>query len=271
MRIQTPLITLSERIYRALLIFYPADYRHEYGALMVQVFRDVSRDTYRSQGVFGLLFWWCAALLDLTRTVIEQRKKVTMSKSTWIQITGSLLVIGGAFWGLAAFSQLQPGDHYTYHGVYQVLIWLLAPGFLLVGLGCVGLALRYGPALGVLGKWLLYLTSLGALVMAVGLVAMSIQDSLWNIWLAGGILHMTALIVFGLLHVWKPVLPIFRALPLQIASGWLIVMTGVFVRLFPQATANLLSFLMVFGMGLAWLAIGLAVHRQQSKVVPAAA
>lgn len=269
MRIQTPLITLSERIYRALLILYPADYRLEYGGLMVQIFRDVSRDAYHSRGAIGLAFWWCATLLDLTRTVIEQRKKVTMSKSTWIQITGSLLVVGGAFCALAAFSQFQPDDHYSYYGIYQVLILLMAPGFLLVGLGCAGLVLRYGSALGALGQGTLYLTSIGALVMVVGMVATLIQDSLWNIWLAGCILHVVALIAFGLLHVWKPTLPVFRALPLQIAAGWLVI--SMIAQVFPQATANLLSFLMFFGMGLAWLAIGLAVHRQQSQAVPAAA
>jgi hypothetical protein len=270
MRIQTPLMTLSERIYRALLILYPAEYRLEYGALMAQVFRDVSRDAYRSQGMIGLAFWWCATLLDLTRTVIEQRKKVTMSKSTLIQLTGILLVIGGTFWGLAAFSQFQPDNHYTYYGVYQILILLAAPGILLIGLGCIGLALRYESALGTLGKWLLYLSGIGAMMMAVSFVAMSIQDSLWDIWMASSTFHVIALTTFGLLHLRKPALPIFRALPLQIASGWIVVMTGVFVRIFPQTTANLLAFLMFFGMGLAWLAIGLAVHRQQSQVVPAA-
>ena len=271
MMTQTPLITLSERIYRALLILYPAEYRLEYGTLMAQIFRDVSRDAYRSQGALGLAFWWCATLFDLTRTVIEQHRKVTMSKSTFIQWTGILLIIGGAFWGLAAFSQFQPDDHYSYYGIYQVLILLAAPGILLIGLGCIGLALRYESALGALGKWLLYLSGIGAMMMAVSFVATSIQDSLWDIWMASSAFHVIALTLFGLLHLRKPTLPIFRALPLQIASGWIIVMTGVFVGLFPQTTANLLSFLMFFGMGLAWLAIGLAVHRKQSQVVPVAA
>ncbi len=268
---QTPLISLSTRIYGALLILYPADYRLEYGALMVQVFRDVARDAYQSQGALGLAFWWCATLLDLTRTVIEQRKKVTMSKSTLIHLSSILLVIGGAFWALAAFSQFQPDDHYTYYGIYQILIVLAAPGILLIGLGCIGLALRYQQALGTLGQWTLYLSSFGALVMAVGIVATSIQDSLWGIWMAGSIIHVIALTAFGLLHLRKPVLPIFRALPLQLASGWLILMSGVFVGRFPQTTSNLLSFLMFFGMGLVWAAIGLAVHRQQSQAVPSVA
>jgi hypothetical protein len=75
-----PLIALSERLYRALLILYPGEYRREYGDLMVQVFRDMSRDKYRGQGRVGLALWWCAALLDLSRTVIEQRRGVVMAQ-----------------------------------------------------------------------------------------------------------------------------------------------------------------------------------------------
>jgi hypothetical protein len=260
----TSLITLSERAYRAMLIFYPADYRREYGSLMVQVFRDVCRDTYHRQGLAGILFWWCATLLDLTLTVIEQRRKVrlAMSKSTWIQMTGILLVVGGFFGAVASFSELQPGDHYTYYGIYQVFIWLLAPGFLLTGLGCFGLALRYDQALGTPGRWTLYLSGFGMLVMTVGVIATSIEDSLWDIWMVGGLLHTAGLTAFGLLHLMKPTLPVFRGLPLQIAAGWLVMWLGV-LRTSSQTTNNTLTFLIFVGMGLAWLAIGLAVHRQK--------
>lgn len=265
---QTKWIALSEQIYGSLLILYPAEFRREYGQHMAQVFRDVCRDCYHHQGAAGLTFWWCRTLLDLTLTVIEEHRKVRfgMSKSTFIQLTGILLVVGGALSGIAAFSQLQPGDHYTYFGIYQLLIWLLAPGWLLVGLGCFGLALRYKQVLGRPGQWTLNLSGIGLLVMAVGVVATSIQDSLWNIWLAGGILHVIGLTLFGLLHARKPTLPVFRWLPLQIASGWLVMLLGV-LRTNSEITNNLLAFLLVFGMGLAWLAIGLAVNRQPATTI----
>jgi hypothetical protein len=269
---QTRWIALSETIYGLLLSLYPPEFRREYGAHMRQIFRDVARDRYHHQGVAGLAFWWNRTLLDLTLTVIEQHRKVrfVMSKSTFIQLTGIFLVVGGALSGLAAFSQLQPDDHYTYHGIYQALILLLAPGWLLVGLGCFGLALRYAPALGAVGQWTLYLTGIGLLVMAAGVVGTSIQDSLWNVWMAGGVLHVIGLTAFGLLHVWKPALPIFRALPLQIAGGWLVMMLGV-LQTSSQTTNNTLAFLLFVGMGLAWLAIGLAVNRQQKEAALAAA
>jgi hypothetical protein len=261
-------MTLAEQIYRALLLLYPADYRHEYGDLMLQIFRDVSRDKYRRQGIGGIVLWWCRTLLDLTLTVIEQRRrtKLTMSKSTFAQLADNLLFIGGAFIALAAFSQFQPGDHSTYHGIYQIFIWLFGLGALLVGLGCIGMGLRYDQSTDVLEQWTLYLSGGSALVMAVGIFAMTIDDSLGSIWLGSGILHGVGLTLFGLLHLRRPSLPIFRGLPLQMASGWLVMLTGV-LRINSELFNNTLSFLLFLGMGLAWLAIGLTLHRQKQKAL----
>lgn len=267
--IETRWIALSERVYRMLLILYPADYRREYGALMAQIFRDVCRERYRSHGVIGVVWWWCKTMLDLAFTVIEQRRKVkfTMSKSTFIHLTGILLIWGGALGALAAFSQLQPGDH---SGIYQAVLWLFSPSFLLVGLGCIGLGLRYDRGLGPAGQWALYLSGVGGLVMGVGLVGASIESALWNLWLGGGILHTLSLTVFGIVHVRKPALPIFRALPLQLAAGWLVLMLGG-LRTNSETSNNLLAFLFFLGIGLVWLAIGLTVQRQSREMVPAAA
>lgn len=266
------LIALSERVYCALLYAYPAEYRRDYGALMVQVYRDVARDAYRDGGWAGIVMWWLTTMFDLLITAFEQRRKpsFTMSKSNFAQLAGTLLIIGGAAIALATFSQLQPDDHYTYYGIYQVLIWFLAPGFLCLGIGCIGLALRYEQDFSSIARWALYITGFGALIMAVGVVATFINDSLWNVWMAGGIVHTIALTVFGLLHLRTPTLPVFRALPLQIAGGWLVMMLGV-LRSDSQATNNLLSFLIFFGMGLAWLAIGMAVNRQNKVAVLATA
>jgi len=91
---ETPFITLSARLYRMLLILYPSEYRHEYGEVMLQLFRDVSRDRYRRGGRAGLAGWWCAALLDLGRTVIAQRGGTIMTDVTRIRSkTATLLSI----------------------------------------------------------------------------------------------------------------------------------------------------------------------------------
>jgi hypothetical protein len=267
-----PWIALSERAYRALLIVYPADYRREYGPWMAQMFRDVCRDAYQQQGAAGIVLWWCTTLFDLALTAFEQRRKggFRMSKSMWIRLSGTLLILGGAFGSLAAFSQLQPDDHYRYYGIYQALMLLLAPGFLFTGLGCIGLALRYERTLGTVSQWALILSGVGALVMALGVTVTQIREEWWNIWYAGGVVHTLALTAFGLLHLRKPALPVFRGLPLQIAAGWLVMMLGV-LRTDSQTANNALAFLIFVGMGLAWLGIGLAVQRQQPDAAPAVA
>ena len=152
--VQAKWTVLSERIYCMLMILYPLDYRREYGALMVQIFRDVSRDRYRTQGIVGVILWWCKTLLDLTLTVIEQWRKVkfTMSKSILTRMMGRLLMIGGICVALAAFSQLQPGSHYTYRGVYQLAMDILLPGYFLIGIGNFGLATHYGKRVGQVGR-----------------------------------------------------------------------------------------------------------------------
>jgi hypothetical protein len=266
-----PWIAYSTAVYRALLMLYPADYRREYGALMVQVFRDVARDKYAGGGVIAMALWWCSTLLDLTLTVIEQRKgRFGMSKATFIQLAGMFLMIGGVFMMLASFSQLQPGDHYSYSGIYQVLLWMIAPAFILLGLGSVALGLRYAPSLGMLGKWLLIVTGVSSVIMGGGIGISMFREGLWNVWYVTSLIHVGALALFGVLHFIKPALPIFRGLPLMMAGGWLFMFTGFAERL-PQTTENLLSFVLFLGMGLGWLAIGMALNRQQREAMLAAA
>lgn len=265
-------LVFSARIYQVLLVLYPAEYRAEYSRLMVQVFEDMCRDCYRKRGMTGVVIWWLTTILDLTLTVIEQWRKVRfeMSKSMLIQNTGVLLIIGGICGAVAAFSQLQPGDHYTYYGVFQTMIWFFAPAFLLMGLGCIGLGLRYREGMGLVGFGMLSLSGLGLIGMCIGVIASQINNNLWDVWFWAGIVHVVGLTLFGVLHLWKPILPVFRGLPLQIAAGWLIMWSGV-LRTSSQSTNNLLSFLIVLGVGLAWLAIGLVIHRQQRGLVEAMA
>jgi hypothetical protein len=262
---QTPWIALSARVYRVLLVFYPADYRREYGALMVQVFRDVSRDTYRSEGWAGIAFWWCATLLDLTLTVIEQRRKVrfVMSKSMFVQLTGIFLIVGGLCGMIAAFSQLQPGSHYTYYGVYQIAILLLCPAYLLIGLGNFGLALRHSETAGVVPRLVLIVMMMGALLMATGIVLTQIQDSFWNIWMIGLLIHTIGTLIFGLVHLRTPILPVWRGLPLLIGLLPLPMVFGIF-RTSADNGADLGGFIYLIGFA-AWIGVGFAVRKHQSR------
>jgi hypothetical protein len=60
------LLSVSDRLYRLLLMGYPASFRRRYGVEMAQVFRDCVRDACRHGGLLGL---WVCTLGDLLATV----------------------------------------------------------------------------------------------------------------------------------------------------------------------------------------------------------
>lgn len=210
------MITRSERIYRALLILYPADYRLEYEALMVQVFRDVSRDAYHSKGALGLAFWWCETLLDLTRTVIEQRRKVGIHMSMLLQflqrISGALLIAGGLLLCFSSLAELQPGWNYPLTGIYQIFSFALIPAMVLIGLGIIGLWLKYRNNLGSVGKLALF----GAMSGVLTTFATYIPAAGWTAFVIGFLLHAANMIVFGLTALGARLLPRGNWLPIVI-------------------------------------------------------
>ena len=270
--LKSPLIALSERVYRALLILYPADYRSEYGLSMVQVFRDVCRETYRDQGLAGIALWWCSTLLDLTLTAFEQRRKVrfAMSKSTLIQLTGILLILGGICGAFAAVSQLQPSSHYTYYGIYQFALFLLAPCYLLIGIGSFGLALRYLDNLSRGGRRALIISGIGALLMMLGLAFSQIYPAsavTWLLLLAGFLVYTAGTLAFGLIHLWTPILPVFKALPLITGLGPLLLLFSVFRTDVNNTDLGAFALLIIFAA--AWAMIGLAVQRSQPTAATA--
>lgn len=65
----------SQRVYEAVLVMYPKEFRREYGPHMVQVFGDVSREERRRGGILGLLRFWLRTILDLARTAFVERSR----------------------------------------------------------------------------------------------------------------------------------------------------------------------------------------------------
>ena len=64
----TVIQSAAENAYRLLLFVYPATHRREYGTLMVQVFRDLCRDSFRQKGLLGLFQLWVHVLTDAAVT-----------------------------------------------------------------------------------------------------------------------------------------------------------------------------------------------------------
>jgi hypothetical protein len=268
---QTSLISLSQRVYRTLLILYPVEYRREYGALMAQVFRDMCRDTYRARGTTGIVLWWCTTLLDLALTAFEQRRKAGIPMHTVSlflrRVSGVLLIAGGLLLCIASAAELQPGMNYPLRGIYQVFGFLFGPAIVLLALGTIGLALKYQHSAGSLGRLGLYGAVGGVLVIVAYMIIVLITrtEHLWNMFLGGFLLHATGLIVFGLTAL--------KAHPLP-RGNWLPILIGVtpFLMLIynPKPNGvdteweNIAAYIL---MGVGYAALGYIMHREPAKAV----
>ncbi|MDQ3472502.1 MAG: hypothetical protein M3447_02070, partial [Acidobacteriota bacterium] len=113
--------SISPRVYRILLLAYPAQFRCEYGLQMVQVFRDSCRYQRRQETKFGLLQLWLRTFLDLIQTVPhehlhnpgqERSLMKTLRKDT-LAVVGCLAII------VIAFFLLQYGRS---HNVPSILL-----------------------------------------------------------------------------------------------------------------------------------------------------
>jgi predicted permease len=69
--VTSPKISLSERIYAALLRWYPADFRRDFASDMRDVFRDHLRTARERSGVFGVAMLWLRTIPDLLLTGIH--------------------------------------------------------------------------------------------------------------------------------------------------------------------------------------------------------
>ena len=73
------LLDISERWFRLLLRFYPADFRDEMGNGVVETYRDRAREALQHHGVVRLAGVWWAALLDSLRSGPGERARPAAS------------------------------------------------------------------------------------------------------------------------------------------------------------------------------------------------
>lgn len=113
---------LSCRVYRMLLAAYPADFRREYGPLMLQVFRDSARDIKRRDGKLATGKFWLAILGDLVVSASKQHiENVREVNDPMNNMRRDLIaVVGCAVIILAAFMLLSYGRA---HEVSSLLVF----------------------------------------------------------------------------------------------------------------------------------------------------
>jgi hypothetical protein len=110
------------RIYRFLLLAYPVGFRREYGAAMVQLFRDCHRAVGRESRSFGNSRLWFRTLVDLARTAPAEHLEHLRKENTFMRNLRSdaLALLGFIAIIVAAFFLLTYGRK---HEVSSILIF----------------------------------------------------------------------------------------------------------------------------------------------------
>lgn len=90
----------AQHIYGWLVTFYPLNFRRNYGPLMTQVNRDLTRDALAQSGLFGLISLWLEIIKDLASSVWKEQTDAWrngMQPKTKVAI-----VVGSIFLGISA-------------------------------------------------------------------------------------------------------------------------------------------------------------------------
>ena len=152
-------VSVSERLYRALLAAYPKEFRRAYGREMAQVFRCMCREEGISGGRGGLARLWIRTLWDLLATALAERIKKVFGWSTLVSSSPKLVGWSGVAAAVGGVLLI----------AYGVLSWVNA--FRLYGeVTAIG-GVKQGPqwALGII-RDVSYLLFLGGLAGLFGLV-----------------------------------------------------------------------------------------------------
>jgi len=98
----------SERVYRALLLAYPKEFRREYGPQMEQAFGDLYEEAREPGGKSDIVRLWMLTIPDLTRTAVAQRimpradhEEVTMYDRR-LAVVGALLLLAPLYFVTAS-------------------------------------------------------------------------------------------------------------------------------------------------------------------------
>lgn len=97
----------------------------------------------------------------------------------------------------------------------------------------------------------------------------ALQLLAWNIHYVGLIIHMGEVIVFELIYWLNRLLPVNRWLPLLIGLLPLLVLLGIF-RIPVEDDGDYGPFIFMAVSAIAWILIGMAVHRQQLQRIATA-
>lgn len=244
------MVRLAVWLYRHLLVAYPLPFRREYGAQMVQVFRDCCREATAMNGNIGLIRYWLVALGDLIVSALAERrrKELHMTRTHWIRVGSLSAIIGGGIATIfaaldltVAIAQLLDENSSVGLAIFPVHIvsWGAPALVLLYVLALVGLQVRGASRTGAVGWISITLAILGTVISSLGsgltsVILYSQADSCYSplncnfydpngylmmgymVGLLGSIIFTIGIVVYGIVTLRRRVLPRYNWLPLTV-------------------------------------------------------
>jgi len=220
--IENPIVAISVKVYRALLVVYPTKFQQEYGSHMLQVFRDCCLRTVRQGGVYGMARLWAVTLFDLVQSLVSEHthKEIEMKKEMKpedIRLAGSALMIGGVVFVISIITGILGDINPSLWGVSAILLTFFCMPLLLVGM--LAIRNRYGGKVGWFGRnILLFGAILGLVISLAGLIGTAVAD-LWILIYVGPAVLLVCLALFGVVALFKNPLPRWNFIPV-IAGLW---------------------------------------------------
>jgi hypothetical protein len=281
--IENPLVSFSVRVYKMLLVAYPARFQQEYGPHMVQVFRDCCLRAFRRSGTGGLLKLWAPTSFDLLRSSLEEhlQKETFMTRSKFIRLSGWSLILGGVtflLFGLIIFLTDGQSDESLISSIGTILITWLCP--VLFGVGLLGLRTRYGDNVGAFSKNILLVGAVAGLVTSIAgtvipfIVGNGSVSWAWLLLYTGNAVVLASLSIFGIAALRAKPFSRWNGLPLLagICYPVLIVLAYVFeVMGLPQTQLTSVAVIAIALQGVLVMVMGYMLQSNLPEDYPAPA
>jgi tryptophan-rich sensory protein len=277
-------LSVSVRVYRALLVAYPKKFREHYETQLVQVFRDSLRDEYHHNGKSGVIDLWLHTFADLFVTALMERisERSQYMFSPRIIVWGSIAsAFGGLLWLFTALA-------WQSEGILPLALLLTLGGLaaLHTRLGNQTGALgRAGFVLGILGTGMVVSPLIWGMIFGNSFSFESSVPAALQFALAMCILGIGCILI-GLRTIRTEILPYGRWMPLVLGvlyigfgiSVWLLYYQASILGIDPWNPGTIAAFgvvLLTFPIGILWMALGatLAINPnwQTSNHPPASA
>jgi len=231
--IENPFVSISVKVYRALLVAYPTKFQQEYGSHMLQVFRDCCLRAFQQEGSNGMFKLWAVTLFDLLRSSIEEhlQKETFMTRSKFIRLSGWSFMLGAVtfllfFLGIFLDEQVyDPFSRFQAFTDFSYLLFIWATPILL-GVGMFGLRTHYGDQVGSLGKNFLVIGGISGFVLTmIGVATAGTTEWGWILLFAGNAFLLLCLAIFGFLALQTKLLLHWNSLPIWAGFPFPLLMT----------------------------------------------